>query len=452
MQVARLPAHPPATVRRTASLLLAACLVLTGCSTTATENEPTEPARSASASASMEIPAADGPGVSSAKVRVTVETPGDETKKIVETIVAHFNESGGLGGRAVEIVKYPDLGIDPNAPIAQLSAAECKAFIAADVFALLTVTTLGRHVPFEKTTCAKDNGVVTVMTPRPTSADFGIPDASLDENPFLFAPSDMSYLRMASTLARRVKDDGLLEGVGRTAVLYDPDTSRREADLIVQKLTEGQPDLQVDMVAVSKAAAGFDATILNTIVKLKAAGYDLVLPVPDAAWVLSLTSMARQRYTPRIAGFGLTLDQFSIAGVPADFLEKIVGYDYRPANPTIPESAMRNLLSSMPGAMDCYRILDTAGIAFDGVEAYPLTLCSQLIYLKAALDASGSKQLNAAAIAVGSGRLGTSFRSLECFRTNVGPDRRDGADAVRMIAYDPAAKAFLFSGSDLPAA
>lgn len=436
---------------RAATSVLACGLLLAGCSTTATLGDRAGGA--GPAPVTMDIPATDGPGVTSAKVRITSESYYTDTKRVVDAIVGHLNKTGGLGGRMVEVVEWPQAEVAMDAPPAQYSTAMCKAFQDAHIFAAMDTHATG--LPFRETTCAQDAGIVTVAAPAGNLTEVGIDDAAMKENPFVFAPSDMASLRLASTLAQRVKDDGILDGVKRAAVLYDPDVYRAEADMVVDKLTEGGRDLRVEKFDVPRALT--DANLLSTIIKLKGAGYDLLLPVGAASQVIPPGMLAAQHYAPKVAGFGLSLDHEAIAAVPPEFLQKFVAYDYRPANLNVPTNDMRSALLSLPGAKDCYQILERAGVAFNVPgEAFsfgvPLTWCNQLNFLRAALKASGSTHVNAQAVFVGSGRIGSGLQSLDCFGTKLAPGRRDGADAVRKLVYNPALKSFVFTGPVLPAA
>jgi len=99
-----------------------------------------------------------------------------------------------------------------------------------------------------------------------------------------------------------------------------------------------------------------------------------------------------------------------------------------------------------PAAVKCMKIMSDNHLAADPAS---LRICESLDLLKAGLDKSGSKQVNAQAFAKGLNAL-SDFAAISVYQAGFGPGRHDGAGATQLMKYSGACTCFEPAGSPMP--
>jgi hypothetical protein len=197
-----------------------------------------------------------------------------------------------------------------------------------------------------------------------------------------------------------------------------------------------------DEVAVTRppAASGAADTagqLSSAILRFRSEGITHVLFVPTGGAVpfIFMSEAEGQSFHPRYAMNSLDIPYFVADQAPSSQLHGALAIGWSPASDMHheqepPPTASRDL---------CYSITKTNDAA---------RYCDGLFFLKTALDRATT--LDAAGLQAAVEGMGTAFDPVFSLADHFGPNRHDGASAIRVDAYDDACSCFKYAGPLVP--
>jgi hypothetical protein len=270
---------------------------------------------------------------------------------------------------------------------------------------------------------------------------------------YLYVPGGMSGDRLSVWVDQLVAAKFLGPSNRIGLVRFDtPEHGRAAANVIRPRLAAAGLKL-VDEVAIKNfdsaaALADVGAATQNAVLKFNSERIDRVLLL-DTGSPLTLfftTNAESQQYRPRYGLNTLNNVSFVIENVPARQFEGSLGVGWQPA-----ADAFYVNRANAATAL-CLDIMRDAGVpAASSGDALSnqLRFCSQLFFLKAALDRAAVLTPEGLLAAVE--QLGDSYLSGISLATRLGPGRYDGASAVRLFTLDTNCGCFRYITGDLPA-
>lgn|GEM_PF-5238377 len=430
------------THRKTAylgALILAGALALSGCTTTGT-GLPGEPDDPVVDPAKIEIPAADGPGVTATTIGLA--SPGgmfDEATN--QSIIEQMNKEGGLAGRSMTFSRGPKYQAAATAPISVWAQAECEAFKNEPQY-LVYLDMINSLVP-EQAACVNKLGVAAIALNEIQNP------AAMKAAPYTFGLYAPDAVIAGVSLVRLLDDDGYFEGATNTVLFALPSDDRSVTDAMVAEL-----DARGISAALEQPDLSSDTAALNFILKLKEQGVDHLIPAPGQSTDVVrglLETMVDQKYRVEIGALGFPIDNSplgSFTPVPAAAFSMVHTYDWRPTMAGIPAQQSFDLLLSNPAAQECIQVATAANVNLGTQLEGMLRLCDEIRFLRASLAASGSDSVNAQAIAVGAHKL-EDFTSALTFATGTQENGSIGPIAVRKLEFSPDVSSFSFVGENL---
>lgn len=436
---------------RTTLTVLATVLTLAACGTTTNTgaDEPT-------ATDDDRLDAGWAEGVTDAEVRIGMDylatgsgsatdepDPAEHPKTLIyQAVVDDINEAGGAGGRELVLV-WHRFQADAASPDTEWQA-ECSDFTTdRPVF----IVGNGGHQIVRD--CFGTKGVPQV------DAQLGIVgETTFAADPYLVSVPGLAATRLLRTQVQVLHDQGFFQpGATIGFVMYDtPGYAEAEHEGLRPALAEYGLEL-AETVKVTKpegadGVADTIAQIDGAVLKFRDKGVDHVLflgPAPQF-----MVSAEQQKYRPR---YGVASDvvwaaTLADSGVVPAQLRNVAGVGWAPAKDVADYKAALD----SPAHTACLDVLAARDIIpkTGEDEAAALDICDQLYLIKAALDAA-AEPLTGDSFMAAVDQLGDAFEPAATWAAEYGPQRHDGAAAVRYFAWDQGCECFAYQSDTVPA-
>ena len=424
------------SVRRAAlSLSLITAVVATGCSATTTT------AQSAAVS-EISIPGTPGPGVTPTEITLASFSYAGTGKPTWDAIVAAYNAAGGIAGHKITMVaQAPPTQTAPGASQADAARTDCLAVTEhpGGVFAVLVASS-----DPDFTSCVNDHGIVAVPV-----AGFAIDSSTFERSPYT-AVLGLSYERLAAGLAAQLQGAGFLKDAKNVAVVtatgVDDEDSVAQRTLVPLLKSAGVPNVTVTTVDTR----GTGEAAASVALKLKSIAPDRIV-VFGSAWNLIsvVQEVVKQQLAAPVAltDVAVTRSRFEFSGLSnAPESQRVQSVVVNISTQSGAQLQQDRVNAANPAAVKCMKIMSDNHLAADPAS---LRICESLDLLKAGLDKSGSKQVNAQAFAKGLNAL-SDFAAISVYQAGFGPGRHDGAGATQLMKYSSACTCFEPAGSPMP--
>jgi hypothetical protein len=425
-----------------------AALVVAGCSATSTGGS----GKTAPASSAPSIPATDGPGVTASTITVTYRGYNAQSKAtagpIVKAIINAYNADGGIDGRKLDIVPMPFGNSPASATTAEQAQANCLAVVQSTpkIFAVL-----GDPADADLDPCLNSHGVPVTL-----GANFLVSDQTFASAPAT-AGMAVSTTHAAQALVNVVQNSNYLDGATSVAVVDSSADAYQSTvrSTLIPGLQKAASSVTVKEYTLTDATNGGsdNAAASSLVLRMRADHVDRVVifgQYPSLA--LLVGQMVSQKFTPRLAELGVFapygLTSMGLQNASPDVLNNLVTF-YWDATVGTPQQ-QQQWLNSDPAAQHCVSILTAAKLSASAATLFTaLPVCEGIDLLKAALEHSGSKAVNAQAFTAGIAKLG-SFQPITTFSASFGPDQHDGDSSYEIMSYQAACKCFAYTGQPQP--
>jgi len=419
----------------TLCLPLVTALVATGCSatTTAAQNP---------AEAEISVPETPGPGVTAAGITVADRSYRDDSKATYDAIVAAYNAAGGIAGRKITMVAQAETAQSPGVSDADIARSDCLAVTEqpGGVFAVI-----GARPDPDFTSCLNEHGDVVI--PRP---GFAFDDRMFERSPYT-AALGLSYERLAAGLAAQLQASGYLKDAKNVAVVAASGID--DSDSVAQKtlvpLLKSAGASNVTVTTVDAVASG-NAASASAALKLKSIAPDRIVVFGSAVKLISVVDeVVKQHLAAPVAISDAVVRQgrFEFSGLSnAPESQRVQSILVNISTQSGAQLQQDRVNAANPAAVKCLKIMSDNHLASPSLA---LQVCESLDLLKAGLEKSGSRQVNAQAFAKGLNAL-SSFPSVSVYQAGFGPGRHDGAGATQLMKYSGACTCFEPAGSPMP--
>jgi hypothetical protein len=387
-------------------------------------------------------------------------TTGNELQEN-QAVVADLNAHGGIAGRTV-VPYYASLDLTSTQSVQVQEQSAC-ASVTQDhrVFAVLTPEA---HDTFIQ--CVQSAGSSTILDGGLTDAN----SASFAAHPSYVEPSSINLDRLATSEVSALASENYFTGwntltgaagssATKVGIVSFDDPRYQEAvqnalrpalarighavaDADVQYVYEAQTEADAgqESAGVSSAVLHLSQDGVTHVVFLEHGG----LPV-----LLFLNQAQSQGYHPRYGLNTQDAPEALVQGgeVPAAQMNGAEGIGWIPGA-DLPFGETNSYLST-PSARRCLSIMNAAGQSPTSADAVltALTICDQLWFLKAAMEASGPA-LTRSALVENIDRL-ASFPSALTLGTRFSASQHDGAGQARRYSYSTGCSCWSYAGSPI---
>jgi hypothetical protein len=420
------------------------------------------PAPAPAAPAPAPAPAQGGPvegqGVTATEIRIgfqvstdlqagfgAVGASGDapDETRIVEALVAHVNEQGGIAGRQV-------------VPVFHGTAATSGSWATQAQAACATFT--------------EDNEVLAVASSPVGGSDALLACMAAGQTPlieqnlwlfdqdyytqfdgWLYQPGKMRADRWAGAFVDGLAQAGYFDGGTLGIARFDAPVFDRVMDRVVRPRLEAAGVTIADEAILSSPQSVSDfgrmgAEINNAILSFRANGVDRVMFVENAGIMpfFWLPSAESQGFRPRYGLSSASIPATIARQGPAEQLAGAMAVGWTPPNDTEGDRYPAN-----DAAARCSQIMQERGIA-GAAGFYTHTACDSMFFLQAVIPRM--TEFSPAGFRAAAQSLGTAFTSPFALRSALAPDRPDGGASAQVLTYDQPCGCFVYTGQpfDVP--
>jgi hypothetical protein len=372
----------------------------------------------------------DGADAAASSIGISGLSTGDALAQ-ARAVVAKLNATGGLAGRRIDLrVGKMDAARAVSNPDATYATA-CATLtqdekVAYDVsYVNLTSARLACYAKRGVTVLDDQSGVVDSAGAKYAST--------------FAAPGELAYGRAANELVDALWRRGWLTSASKVGTLVPDTTDGAEIETRFLLPALARHGLK----SASSFRAGGASSAGSNVLKFRTAGVDRVIPMGQSPLFL-MSAAESQGYRPAYAmnsgfGPGALLESAApraqlknAAGIGwSKFLD--IGAGTRPG----PVSSNETL---------CFALMRQAGQQSTSgtTQAFQLSLCNVLMYLKAATDSYG-----VTAGLLGAVRTrGLAFAPADAYAIRAVPGRADGVGAYRDVAFDDSCSCFQYTSGD----
>jgi ABC-type branched-subunit amino acid transport system substrate-binding protein len=368
----------------------------------------------------------------------------DATTAIVRAMVEEVNASGGIAGRQVVVsYAYNDNTNGASDNQARQQEAICTRFTEDEkTFAVLAFNPAGVNYAYP---CFAKHQTPII--------DMLLADADTqlfqELSPWLIAPVEVNWGRMARTLPHALADAGYLDKT-MGVFTYDRPTSRRTVKTLQDEIERRGGE--VLEIAYSQATYdGLASSISAAILTFQSKHIDrVVMWAPQCGPLLIFSAQAEsQQYRPRYALTTYNTPAYCASQVkPSSQLKGATGVGFLPAS----DASFEGAPPTTPREKACFaRISKHTGETYSeraasGNAGFALGVCELFGFAQQALAPAKGLPLGNAEVAAYAARLGTSYLPINTFRTSFSPTKLDGADAYSLLDFREGCTCFGYSG------
>ena len=355
---------------------------------------------------------------------------GGDITPALHVVIDWINAHGGMHGRKVEPIIHAS---DPlNGTFDSEAQAACADFADDQhVFAVVS----GAVLPTQVTPDCLAKKHIPLVWNYHFLVDGPMWSAYM---PYLYMPFSVSADRMGFYVDQLAANDYFSAGARVGIVRYDvPEHARLVNQVLRPRLVAHKVNV-VDEIAITRPPAASSAAdtagqISSAILKMRSEGVTHVLFVPTGGAVpfIFMSEAEGQGFRPRYAMNSLDIPYFVADQAPAAQLHGGLAIGWSPAS----DMHHENEPPATPQRALCYTLTKTNDAA---------RYCDGLFFLKAALDRATT--FDAAGLQAAVEAMGTSFDPVFELSTRFGPNRHDGASAVRLDSYVDACSCFQYTG------
>jgi hypothetical protein len=357
-----------------------------------------------------------------------------------KAVIKYLNGSGGIAGRKIQPV-FVQFNATSQDAFSTQRQSQCAAFTEDHhVFAVIDQVDASAQATIAG--CLARHHTVYVES---FMRDF-FGQQTEQLAPYVYAPGDLAddgYLTAADELV----DSGYFEPGYKLGVLYIDSPS---ASHLYQSVLK--PHLAHDGIKVSDAvglpnpnglsdAGPLEQAISSAVLRFQSSGINHVMSLSEGSIAYFMVQAEQQQYRPRYA---LTSKDM-IAGIqsapPKAQWHRAVLTGWTPTEDVQPQQDPND----RPRRKECLRIIRGAGVPIPGrvAEHFFLVTCDGLFFLRDSLAHAAS--VTAQSIAAGAGALGPGYASAMTFGTRFGAGVFQGANDIRLAAFDDARNGFVYT-------
>jgi len=353
---------------------------------------------------------------------------------LVRTIVADLNRRGVLG--KVSVLFHDTSTADSQSNPSSAAQAVCEDFLQDHkVDFALTPSAI-------QTDCFVQAKVPVVqyaaITPNGADRAFLAPRA-----PYLFAPTSFETDTLYPLYLERLAAQGYFPTGAKVGLLWSshPSEQRQSAQLL-RLLRQRKVEVASTFEYDATNAASITSSVSSSVLRFRAAGVDHVISL-DGNVGLFMIQAEQQQYRPRYA-INTFMGPSSVQAtlVPPRQLRGAVGVGWEPVN-DVPE-AYDDLRTPARATCDAY--VKASGQNLAGKRTAQFAAYSVCDGLRILVE-GGSVEASAMRVALGA--LGTRFPSALNLLSAYGPQQSAGAVAVRDLRYEQACACFRYAGKQL---
>lgn len=365
---------------------------------------------------------------------------GDQRKQ-AEAIVNYLNRNGGLGGHRVIPVWFP-VDLTSSQPYEQTSQQICSSWtedhkVVAGLF-------VAANVPVSLADCLSRKQVLYV-----NSGFFPHDTADFQRASFMVNPDEL-----AVDVASRSYVDGLVAaGFLRTGdkiglLRYDiPAVKRATAQHLKPALTRHGLKLEVEFEVhfpdSTPGIASSAAPVQSAVLQMRSAGVNKILMLCAGCASFFMQAAESQNYRPKYGLSSADRPVILAPQVPAEQLAGAQGIGWIPLN----DVPMNQAPARSTNGRLCDAILEPTGQATrQGPRFVGSSYCEALLFMAAA--AGGATAVTGAGLRDSAVRLGSSYASVNAFRTVFAPNRHFGVASYRSFRFKPGCTCFEYAGPE----
>ncbi len=365
---------------------------------------------------------------------------GNDERTIINILVKHFNDHGGIAGRKIIPVVF-----DYDATQAQgwdaLAEQACSKFVDDEgVFAAVS----GHVGGTDALLACLAEGQVPLMQQNqwPYDGDYQRRYAG-----YLYQPSRMRPERWVPQYFGGLKDAGYFTAGHKLGLIrFDSPVFTRIEKMMRDDLARrGLKFTDVSVIKTPQSVSQFSAMageLSNTILQFRSKGITHVVFDEYASIVpfFFLTQAEDQGFRPRYGFTSINLMGTLEAQHGKEQLHGSIGVSWLPGQ-DYGRAFREDPRYGKGGAFEeCFAIVEAGG--YDRSRLYDGTHCDSLFFLKKALERTND--LTVAGLQASAATLGTSYDSPYTWATNFGSGRTDGASKTMLARYNDACTCFKF--------
>ena len=367
---------------------------------------------------------------------------GNDERTIINILVKHFNDHGGIAGRKIIPVIF-----DYDATQAQgwdaLAEQACSRFVDDEgVFA----ATSGHVGGTDALLACLAEGQVPLMQQNqwPYDGDYQRRYAG-----YLYQPSRMRPERWVPQYFGALRGAGYFTPGHKLGLIrFDaPVFTRIEKMMRDDLASRGLKFTDISVIKTPQSVSQFSAMageLSSTILQFRSKGITHVV-FDEYAGIIPfffLTQAEDQGFRPRYGFTSVNLMGTLELQHGKEQLHGALGVSWLPGQ-DLTKAFRDDPRYGKGGAFEeCFEIIDAAG--YDRSRLYDGTHCDSLFFLKQALERTND--LTVAGLQASAATLGTSYDSPYTWATNFGPGRTDGASRTMLMAFEDGCGCFKLRG------
>ena len=365
---------------------------------------------------------------------------GDQRKQ-AEAVVNHLNRNGGLGGHRITPVWFP-VDLTSSQPYEQTSQEICSSWtedhkVVAGLF-------VAANVPVSLADCLSRHEVLYVNSgfyPHDTS-DFQRASFMVNPDELAVDVGSRAYVDGLVAAGFLVKGDkiGLLR--------YDiPAVKRATSQHLRPALTRHGLKLDVEFEVhfpdSTPGIANSAAPVQSAVLQMRNAGVNKVLMLCAGCASFFMQAAESQNYRPKYGLSSADRPVILAPQVPAEQLVGAQGIGWMPLN----DVAMNKAPARSANGRLCDAILEPTGEATrQGPRFVGSSYCEALLFMAAA--AKGATAVTGVGLRDSAVSLGSSYPSVNAFRTVFAPNRHFGVASYRTFQFKTACTCFEYAGPE----
>ncbi|HEV7680330.1 MAG TPA: hypothetical protein VGQ42_17350 [Candidatus Dormibacteraeota bacterium] len=266
---------------------------------------------------------------------------------------------------------------------------------------------------------------------------------------YMFVPAALNMTRAGRTLVAELGPVGYLATGGVYGVVAPdlPEYHRAVDQGLVQAMAARNLSLKDRLFYPTDSTS--QQAFQNAVLSFYSEGIDHVISLGKQSQIsFFMLAAEKQQYRPRYALSSFDNPQLLESIAPAAQLNNAVGIGW---NPLIDTDTRHSIGPVNASAKRCSDAMAASGVSNStgNAQASAFDMCDVFFLLQRAL--AGPQDLSSAGLLQAVNALGSGYSAPDTFQVTLGPNKHDGADAVRDLAYDGSCGCFLYRSGNKPA-